>query len=124
MNILGRGRHEARRHSGSAAAVSALLVAAVLLAACSSTTSSPAATTGSGTSGTSSGIPASAFTDHTGLTANSVNVGNVSILSYGLFKGAPVGTQAYADYVNSTGGINGRKIVVDSSNDQFQGSPN
>ena len=69
-------------------------------------------------------MPASAFSDHTGVTANSVTVGNVSILSYGLFKGAPIGTQAYADYVNSTGGVNGRKIVVDSSNDGFQGAPN
>ena len=121
--MLGRRRHGARRHPGSAASAGALLAAAVVLAACSST-ASPAATTGSSNSGASSGIPASAFTDHTGVTSNSVTVGNVSILAYGLFKGAPVGTQAYADYVNSTGGINGRKIVVDSSDDQFQGAPN
>jgi len=35
-----------------------------------------------------------------------------------------VGAQAYADYVNSSGGVDGRKIVIDSSNDQFQGAPN
>jgi len=121
--MLGRRRDGARHHSGGVTSVSALLIAAVLLAACSST-ASPAATTGSTGSATTSGIPTSAFSDHTGVTSKSVTVGNVSILAYGLFKGAPVGTQAYADYVNSTGGVNGRKIVVDSSDDQFQGAPN
>jgi len=124
----GRMVERSRRPSGSYASAGVLLLATVILAACSST-SSPAATTGSTSSasiasGSTAGIPASAFSDHTGVTSNSVTVGNVSILSYGLFKGAPVGTQAYADYVNSTGGVNGRKIVVDSSNDQFQGAPN
>ena len=39
----------------------------------------------------------------------------------GLFKGALVGTEAYADYVNSTGGVNGRKIVVNSADDGSTG---
>jgi ABC-type branched-subunit amino acid transport system substrate-binding protein len=101
-----------------------VVASAVILAACSSTSGSSGTTAPA--SGPSSGgtIPAAAFSDHTGVTAGSVTVGNVSILSYGLFKGAPVGTQAYADYVNSTGGVDGRKIVVDSTNDGFQGAPN
>ena len=37
-------------------------------------------------------------------------------------QGGPVGTQAYADYVNSTGGVNGRKIVVDSADDGYTGA--
>ena len=41
-----------------------------------------------------------------------------------IFKGAAVGTEAYADYVNSTGGINGRTIIVDSSDDKYAGAPN
>ena len=49
---------------------------------------------------------------------------NVSTLSIGLFKGATVGAQAYADYVNSTGGINGRKLVISDSDDQFTGATN
>jgi branched-chain amino acid transport system substrate-binding protein len=69
-------------------------------------------------------IPASAFSDHTGITAHSVSIGNVSTLVAGLFKGAAVGTQAYADYVNSIGGIYGRKLVVDSSDDGYSGGPN
>ena len=123
MNLPGRRRDGARHHSGSAASVSALLVAAVLLAACSST-ASPAATTDSTGLVNQSTIPASAFSDHTGVTSSSVTVGNVSTLSGGLFKGAPVGAQAYADYVNSTGGVNGRKIMIDSRDDQFQGAAN
>ena len=120
----GRCSSGVRRRSGAATSAAALLVVAVLSAACSSAASPAATTSAPSGSATSSGIPASAFTDHTGVTSNSVTVGNVSILSYGLFKGAPIGTQAYADYVNSTGGVNGRKIVVDSSNDGFQGAPN
>ncbi len=103
--------------------MSGLIIFSILLAACSSTASSTATSASAG-SGGASVIPASAFADHTGVTANSVTVGNVSTLSLGLFKGAPVGAQAYADYVNSSGGVNGRRIVVTSSDDEFQGAPN
>jgi branched-chain amino acid transport system substrate-binding protein len=109
-----------------AVAVSAVVVA-VTLAACSSTTTSSSSSSGSSSGGTSSskdGIPQSAFSDHTGITAHSVAVGNVSTLEAGIFKGAAVGTEAYAQYVNSTGGINGRKMTVDSSDDAYSGAPN
>jgi ABC-type branched-subunit amino acid transport system substrate-binding protein len=90
--------------------------------ACSSTNSS------SGSGGSTKGgskIPSSAFSDHTGITSSSVDVGNVSTLAVGgLFKGALVGTEAYADYVNSTGGINGRKIIVNGADDGFTGAGN
>jgi ABC-type branched-subunit amino acid transport system substrate-binding protein len=70
-------------------------------------------------------IPKSAFSDHTGITKTTVTVGNVSTLAIGgLFKGAAVGTEAYADYVNSTGGVNGRKIKVDSADDGYTGTGN
>jgi ABC-type branched-subunit amino acid transport system substrate-binding protein len=120
----GRPRRRTRR-AGPAAALVAL---AVVLTACSSTTTTPttAASSGSGGSGGSgaSGIPSSAFSDHTGITATTVTVGNVSTLTDGLFKGAPVGTEAFADYVNSTGGIDGRKLVVDGHDDSFTGIQN
>ena len=91
-----------------------------LLAACSSTNS-----TGSTASGSSiPPIPASAFQDHTGVTPTSVTIGNVSTQVAGLFTGAVVGTEAYAAYVNSLGGVDGRKIVVSSVDDQFQGALN
>jgi branched-chain amino acid transport system substrate-binding protein len=69
-------------------------------------------------------IPAEAFQDHTGVTSSTVTVGNVSTLTAGLFLGAQVGTKAYADYVNSTGGVNGRKLVVDGSDDGFNDGAN
>jgi len=97
-----------------------LVLMAGLLAGCSSTNS---------TSGTASGastppIPSSAFHDHTGVTPTSVTIGNVSTQVAGLFTGAVVGTDAYAAYVNSKGGVNGRKIVVSSADDRFQGALN
>ncbi len=112
-----------RRRAGALALAG--LVLAVALAACSSTDATPTTTSSGGSgSGGSSSIPSAAFGDTTGLTADSVTVGNVSTLYAGLFKGALVGTQAYAAYVNSTGGLNGRKLLVDSYDDGYQGAPN
>jgi ABC-type branched-subunit amino acid transport system substrate-binding protein len=98
-----------------------LCASALLVAACSSTQASTTSTT---TSGHEAPIPQSAFSDRTGLTATTVRIGNVSTLLGGLFKGAVVGTEAYAAYVNAQGGVNGRKLVVDSGNDNYAGAPN
>lgn len=108
------------RRGRRAVVVLTSLVLASGLAACSSTTSTP----GTASTSTKSTIPKEAFSDRTGLTATTVSVGNVSTLLDGIFKGAAVGTEAYADYVNSTGGINGRRIIVDSSDDGYSGAPN
>ncbi len=109
-------------------ALTAVLAIGLGAAACSSTSSSSTTTTaasGSSTTGTASRpIPASAFSDHTGVTSTSVQVGNVSTLSLGLFKGAQVGTQAYFDYINSTGGVNGRRLVLNNADDGFTGAAN
>ncbi len=105
------------------AALALVVVVATTAVACSSTKSSSSTTAASGSG--SSKIPSGAFSDHTGITSSSVRVANVSTLAIGgLFKGALVGTEAYADYVNSTGGVNGRKIVVDSADDNFSGAGN
>ncbi len=111
-----------RRRAG--ALVAAGLVLAATLGACSSTNAQSTATTASGGSSGSSKIPSSAFSDTTGITSSTITVGNVSTLYAGLFKGALVGTQAYAAYVNSQGGVNGRKLLVDSYDDGYQGAPN
>jgi branched-chain amino acid transport system substrate-binding protein len=97
-----------------------LAVLATLLVACSSTASQAPSTAAS----TKSTIPAAAFRGTTGLTSTTVRVGNISTLFAGLFKGAPVGLQAYLDYVNSQGGVNGRTIVVDGSDDGYANGAN
>jgi len=107
------------RARATLAAACVVLVASVL-AGCSSTD-----TSGSGASGSGEpAIPSSAFSDHTGVTPSSVTIANVSTLVAGLFKGAAVGTDAYAAYVNAQGGVNGRKLVVQSTDDAFQGATN
>jgi branched-chain amino acid transport system substrate-binding protein len=105
------------------ATFAAVLAVALGAASCSSTNSSTTTTAASG-SGTS-GIPASAFHDTTGVTAHSIDVANISTLSLGgLFKGALVGTEAYFDMVNAAGGVHGRKITVNSADDGFTGQGN
>jgi len=69
-------------------------------------------------------IPSAAFHQTTGLTPTSVTVGNVSTLTGGLFLGAQVGAKAYADYINSTGGINGRRLIIDGADDGYNNGEN
>ncbi len=97
-----------------------LTLLAGLMTSCSSTNSASNAASGSSIPP----IPASAFQDHTGVTPTSVTIGNVTTELADLFTGALVGTEAYAAYVNSQGGVNGRKIVVSGADDQFQGALN
>ena len=114
-----------RRRRTATLAMAGLALTATLTACSStqSTTTTTAASTSTSTSG-SKNIPSSAFSDTTGLTSSTVTVGNVTTLFAGLFKGSDVGTQAYAAYANSQGGINGRKMLVDSYDDGYQGAPN
>ncbi len=53
-----------------------------------------------------------------------MTVGQVDDLSSpipGLFKGAEDGTKAYFAYINSMGGVNGRKLILDAEDSAFQG---
>ncbi|MHB1445003.1 MAG: ABC transporter substrate-binding protein [Acidimicrobiales bacterium] len=62
-----------------------------------------------------------------GVTATTITVGNVSDLGGpvpGLFQGGPYGTEAYFDYVNSLGGVYGRRLKLISSDDQLECSQN
>ena len=106
------GRPSLRWKDAASLALLTMVVAATTLTACSSTNdTSPTTTPPSSSSSSNSSspsdatdpprppIPAAAYSDHTGITSTSVSVGNVSTLFDGLFKGAAVGTQAYADYV-------------------------
>jgi branched-chain amino acid transport system substrate-binding protein len=65
-------------------------------------------------------VPASAMSTKTGITSSTVNIANIAWTS--IFGGAAVGTKAYADYLNSTGGVNGRKLVVTSQSTNYSGT--
>jgi ABC-type branched-subunit amino acid transport system substrate-binding protein len=57
-----------------------------------------------------------------GVTATSLTVGNVAVLSGpvpGLFQGAVIGTQAYFAKVNSQGGVFGRQLKLAIGDDQL-----
>ena len=57
-----------------------------------------------------------------GVTSSTITVGNIATVNGpvpGLFAGARFGAQAVADYINSTGGICGRQLLVNSADDQF-----
>jgi branched-chain amino acid transport system substrate-binding protein len=57
-----------------------------------------------------------------GVTATTITVGSISDISSpvpGLFEGAKVGTEAYFAYVNSHGGVNGRKLVLQGMDSAF-----
>lgn len=71
--------------------------------------------------------PAGAPSHDPGVSATEIDVGNVSTLTGpipGLFVGAQRGTQAFAAYQNSVGGVCGRKLVVKSADDNLDASQN
>jgi len=86
-----------------------------------------------GTTGTQGGTQAGASgcngaTD-TGMTSNSIVLGNVSSTSgpvSGLFEGAPEGAQAFAAYINSLGGLCGHNLRIQFADDgtNCQGNQN
>lgn len=100
-------------------------LAALAFAGCGSSSHNSAGTT-AGSSGTSSGSSVSSTStagtagvsgssSTVGVTSSTVTIGTVADISGavpGLFQGGIDGVQAYAAYVNSTGGVNGRKLVV------------
>lgn len=100
---------------GRTRALVALAVLAVTAAACSSAGPGAGVPTTRAGSGTASAP---------GVTSTTVTVGQVDDISLpepGLFKGAEDGVKAYFDYVNSLGGVNGRKLVLDAQDSQFNG---
>jgi branched-chain amino acid transport system substrate-binding protein len=96
----------------------------VFVAMTGAATIAPSAQAATSSSSGRAAIPASAFKSSPGLTSSTVTIANVSTESLGLFTGSIVGTKAYAAYVNSKGGVNGRKIVVNAQDDQFTGADN
>jgi ABC-type branched-subunit amino acid transport system substrate-binding protein len=96
-----------------------------VLASCGSSSPAPvsANTTTSGAPATPAGGSSAGNTASApGVTPTSITIGQVDDLSSpipGLFKDAQIGTQAYVDYVNSQGGVNGRKLILDARDTAF-----
>lgn len=62
-----------------------------------------------------------------GVTDKEVTVGNVSVQGGpipGLFQGAPFAVDAYFAYINSKGGVNGRKLVLKQGDDAYSCTQN
>jgi len=120
LHIAGKFRV---RRAGAAVTTVAVL-SGLTLAACGSSSSTAGGSTATSapsstpSSQSSSGNTASA----PGITPTSITVGQVADISEpvpGLFKSAQVGVQAYFAYINSLGGVNGRKLIVDSRDSAF-----
>jgi branched-chain amino acid transport system substrate-binding protein len=88
------------------ASLALLAASALLAAACSSSSSSPAASGSSAPGVTSTSVLFGQTVPKTGPAA--------------LYGESTTGVQAYFDYVNAHGGVNGRKIHFISLNDQYQ----
>jgi len=104
-----------------------LAVAALLLLAGACGKGVAGNTTTTGAPPTSGPTTTGPQTPSPGVDATTITVGNVATtggIVPGLFLGAQVGVQAYFDYVNSTGGIDHRRLVVDDGDDQLQCSVN
>ena len=100
----------------------AAAVVAVAAAACSSSPSSSGSSSTTATTSTPTATAAPGSAASPGVTATTVTVGQVDDLTAplpGLFKGAEDGTEAYFDYINSLGGVNGRKIVLDAQDSGY-----
>jgi ABC-type branched-subunit amino acid transport system substrate-binding protein len=116
------GRFRVRR--GVAGVTAVAVLSGLTLAACGSSGSTSAGnTTTSGPSSTPSSQSSSGNTASApGITPTTVTVGQIADISEpvpGLFKSAQVGVQAYFAYINSLGGVNGRKLIIDSRDSAF-----
>src|SRR5947208_5588508 len=103
-----------------------VVVVAVVAAGCGGETNGSSKSTGT-TSLPSTSAPSGNTASAIGVTPNQVTVGNVSVLSGpipGLFQGAPSGASAFFSYINSQGGVNGRKLVLKSADDAFSCTQN
>ncbi len=119
-----RSGHGRRRTVRGARLLVPISVVALVASACSSTPGKAASTTTTAATATTAGGSSTPPTGGTspGITSTQVTVGQVDDLTKpipGLFKGAKDGTQAYFDYINSQGGVNGRTIKLDAQDSGY-----
>jgi ABC-type branched-subunit amino acid transport system substrate-binding protein len=111
-----RQGHDRRWSNGSLAA---LAVVGLVATGCGSSSShaagsSPGTTTPSSVTGAAAGGGGPG--ESIGITSKTITLGQLADVSGpvpGLFSGAVEGLDAWAAYVNSSGGIDGRKVVID-----------
>ena len=79
-----------------------------------------------GAAASASCAPSGGATD-VGVTDSRIDIGNVSIISGpipGFGKTSQLATQAYVNYVNSQGGVCGRRLKLDTADDRFDSGGN
>jgi ABC-type branched-subunit amino acid transport system substrate-binding protein len=133
VRVSGGGMRGGRRRPGfrpgfrsGTAAIAMAVLMTPLVTAVQSPPASAASTSGGACQAPAKVTPAEQAST-VGVTSKSVTVGNVATITGpvpGLFEGAPNGVRAYFDYVNSQGGVDGRKLLVDSKDDGFSAQQN
>jgi len=111
-----------RTHRASLPVIAGMAVVAMVVAACgSSSPSTPSSSPSAGSSASGAALTASA----PGITATTITIGShqplTGVAAPGYDEIAPA-SNAYFQYVNSHGGIYGRKIVYKYLNDQYNPS--
>ena len=102
--------------------IAALTLTTVAAACGSSTHSAQSATSSSSTPSTSPAGGTTGGISGTGVTASEIKIGQIVTASGpvpGLFEGAAQGLDAYVAYINSQGGVAGRKLVVVHEDDAY-----
>jgi ABC-type branched-subunit amino acid transport system substrate-binding protein len=111
------------RIGAGGAALALVAVLSLVASACSSSPNSASGTTTTTTTtSATSATTAASGTPSPGVTATTVTVGQVDDLTAplpGLFKGAEDGTEAYFDYIDSLGGVNGRMVKLDAQDSAY-----
>ncbi len=93
---------------------------------CSSSKKAASPSTSAAGTASSAGGAANTASD-VGVTPTQITLGNVAVLSGpvpGLFQGSPYAVDAYFNYINSQGGVFGRKLVLKSGDDALTCSLN
>ena len=93
-----------------------IAVMALVAISCSSSSKKAASPVGAAPST----VPAGNKASDVGVTPTQITLGNVAVLSGpvpGLFQGSPYAVDAYFNYINSQGGVYGRKLVLKSGDD-------